>query len=141
MPLEDYRQAVERLCADAGISDVPEMLHDGAFRCAGNAMRIEYVAATDQCQILADLGPIEPADLPQVQTAMLEANFDNAADGLPVFGIHPDTGRAVLMMAIPAADALADGILRLLQERVLPWIDQWAGAFDDSFDNAVAIPA
>ena len=57
---EDYKRLIEDFCASHRIDDVGALLHRGFIDIDEVSMKFEYLDASKQCRVLADLGEIPP---------------------------------------------------------------------------------
>ena len=138
MGIEDYKRLIEDFCASEGIDDVGAMLHRGFVDIDDVPMQVEYLEASHQCRVLADMGEIPAEHESELCEFMLEANFDNSDPGLPVLSIHPDTGRAVLAVHLPLAGMLADGgLMQSIEKHVQPLIEWWTDVLAQLDENPV----
>ena len=101
-------------------------------------MKVEYLDASDQCRVLADLGDIPAEHESELRAFMLESNFSDSEYGLPVLSIHPDTEHAVLAVHLPLAGVLADGgLMRSIVKHVQPLLEWWGDVFAQLDENPV----
>ena len=138
MGIEDYKRLIEDFCASEGIDDVGAMLHRGFVDIDDVSMQVEYLDASQQCRVLADLGEIPAEHESELREFMLEFNFGDSEYGLPVLSVHPDTGRAVLAVHLPLAGMLADGgLMQAIEQHVQPLIEWWNDVIAQLDENPV----
>ena len=126
MGIEDYKRLIEEFCVSEGIDDVGALLHRGFIDIDEVSMKFEYLDASRQCRVLADLGEIPSEHESELRGLMLENNFSDGNYAMPVLSIHPDTGRAVLAVHLPLAGVLAEGgLMRTVEQHVQPLIKWW----------------
>jgi hypothetical protein len=101
-------------------------LHRGFRDIDEVSMQVQYMDASKQCRVLADLGEIPAQHESELCEFMLEINFGDGKYSLPVLSIHPDTRHAVLAVHLPLAGVLADGgLMRAIEQHVQPLIKWW----------------
>lgn len=126
MSSESFQFSFAQACSELDI-DVSALGEHGALLVGGTQVYVDHAEPSDMCRIVVDLGAVpqeRAADLFQV---MLEANCVDAADILPVFSLHPLTGRALLTLFVPMSglDSQRHDLALLLSERVPDLIEGW----------------
>jgi hypothetical protein len=118
-----FAQALSQLDADASAIGA-----DGALAVGDTQVFVDYAEPSDLCRVVVDLGPVPTERAAELSRVMLEANCVDATDIVPVFSVHPATGRAVLTLFVPMAglDAQRHDLAVLLSERVPDVIEGWA---------------
>ena len=80
---EDYKRLIEDFCASQGIDDVGALLHRGFIDIDEVSMKFEYLDASKQCRVLADLGEIPSGHESELRGLMLENNFSEGNYAMP----------------------------------------------------------
>lgn len=140
--MQTYNRLIEDFCASAGIEDVGDVLHRGLVEIEDLPVRIEYMASSDQCRIFVDFGEMPAEHAGKLHELMLESNFDNEAEGLPILSVHPGTRHAVLAVHLPVGSMLAgSGLMGAIREHVLPAAEWWADVAGANAPGAQQQPA
>ena len=101
MGKSEYRKLIEDFCAATNIADVDGLLHRGQLLVDGMSVHLRYIEATAQCRIAIDLGAIPETVERECHRLMLEWNFGHGEDGMEIFSVHPESGRAILILYLP----------------------------------------
>jgi hypothetical protein len=122
----EYRKLIEDFCAAANIADVDGLLHRGQLLVDGMSVQLRYIEATAQCRIAVDFGAIPEAVERECHRLMLEWDFRHGEEGMEIFSVHPESGRAILILYLsldpPGAGA---SLIELLDERLDPVRQSW----------------
>lgn len=127
MSLGDYRKTIEELCVQAGIANVSVVLHHGALKFQGHAIRLEYCEDGDLCRLMIDLGAPTGPDLASLYLLLLEANVGEHTAFIPVHGIHPSNGHVVLILHVPLRRLQTDvNLFQLLTSSLDEVFEAWS---------------
>ncbi|RYF75381.1 MAG: hypothetical protein EOO22_04920 [Comamonadaceae bacterium] len=127
----NFEGLIDQLCLQCGIDDAEALLKGLPILVDGRNVWLEYLDLSDLCRIVVDLGALSEHNESLAQAAMLLANFDSDDDALPVMGLHPETGHAMLAFHVPLRllEDAAD-LYELLTDRIAPVAEFWIDTLD-----------
>lgn len=125
MSQERFDALLERLAAEVGLEDLPDLLHRGLLNVADTDVLITR-GPEGSCRLLVDLGPPPDDAGAAFYRRMLERNLHPPTAGQQVLSLEPQSGHVIAIIHA-SFDALesADGLASLLCERIPELVDAW----------------